>query len=419
MDLFGERQLYDKDIPDIIRSFESLIGHDLIRKKIIKYKTIISDSKNKRPIYTENYLKIRHPWMKTLHAIKFHKNFDFDKIKKNESLLYELYKVASDFNMILKIKETMNKKIWNTFKSNLFDDDNAKSYLFEICIADHYYCRGCNVKWHELENTNHTEFIVFCGDTTFEVECKTLHIDSFRHIKEQKFYDICDIIIPYMKKNKIHGNIDIVLKDKLHEHKFIEIISDQIKYQIDEFLQNRDKINLYKDTDDVCIKSKLFYNNNIVTNFNKVVNEFKSIKSHQSIGVIYSDRIQHLNDFGTNNIKIMCKSEKDDEILKRLREVLSNKIKQQFKKDIPGIICCYIPDISDFSSLVDQSGLKFMTHDIFNSEKADHIACIMYTSDPIIDDRFYGKYFYRQSLYWSNPNCKFDRIKDYDFFDKM
>ena len=79
-------------------------------------------------------------------------------------------------------------------KSVLMDDETISSFLFELDIATHFFRRGLDVRFADLEDIGRFDLLVSDGNSELEVECKTKTADAGRKITRANFALLCDLM---------------------------------------------------------------------------------------------------------------------------------------------------------------------------------------------------------------------------------
>jgi hypothetical protein len=115
-------------------------------------------------------------------------------------------------------------------------------------------------------------------------------------------------------------------------------------------------------------------------------------------------------------VRITVKSQKPDKVLEGIYDKVYEAAKNQLIDSMPGIIVCFLEDVYDLRELSSNSGLQLITCKLLNKKELSHIARIEYCSEKHIYKIGNSTESYdNQRLFFSNPNCKFEKAKNYEF----
>lgn len=394
----------DKEVPNLIRKLRRFLDPKSVDNVLDKYRLSLESSGQ---IYADFYLSKRHPWWNAI--IYFN---ELDKLGKSirKNLTDEIVSLASDAKKITTLQKIMPEDIKNKYRQNLLSERNCRGFLFEIDIAWHYFLKQYRIEWYKSNTDNHPEFRILSPQLDFDVECKTIGIDTFRKIRRRDFYFLMDILIPKIQKMKLTGELRLTFKDRMPQNTSkLYIISDEVIKR----LETNNKI---VDTSFGVMGLELFNNNDRPVDLVKMqynLNQRKSPHAHALI--IAGD----LNDKPVNPIEIICDCEKAVDLLKGIRKKLGKAVRNQLSSERPGFLACFIPEIEDFAGLEIDSGLANMTFDLFCKEKERkrHLAAISYSSDERFSPTIYGKTSKHPGLLFRNPYCQFTESSKFDFID--
>ncbi|MDO8784639.1 MAG: hypothetical protein Q7J12_00325 [Syntrophales bacterium] len=138
-------------------------------------------------------------------------------------------------------------------------------------------------------------------------------------------------------------------------------------------------------------------------------------KPHNAHGVIFA---KSYNGKPADPLEMICRSKGSDRVLKGIRKKLSEAASEQLDTSRPGLLTCYLEGIDDFTELASGSGLQYMTHDLFKSDKRNHIAAVVYSSDHKMSVGIRSKTSYNQGLIFHNPYCRFPNAIGYKFLSE-
>jgi len=394
----------DKDVPNLIRRLRAFLGYKRVDKMLEKYQLSLASS---GPFYVEYYLSKRHPWWSAF--ISFNElNKRGKSIRKH--LSNEILSLASDAKKIINLQKIMPESVQDKYRSNLLSDSNPRGFLFEIDIAWHYFLKGYRIIWYESETNSHPEFNVTAPTLEFDVECKTIGVDTFRRIRRRDFYHFIDILIPKISEMKLTGEIQLTFKNRFPQNiSKLQIISDEILKQLG---PNSGNVN----TSFGDMVFKLSNNNDKSFDFNKMHKNLLQNKPPHAHAVLKAGNL-----FGgpVNPIKIICKCELKDDLLTGVRRILGKASKNQLSPEIPGYLACFIPEIDDFAGLDQNSGIQNMTFDLFDKGKTTrtHLAAISYSSDTRFFSMNYGLHSEHPALLFRNAYCRFEEASNFNFID--
>ncbi|MCK4905663.1 hypothetical protein KAS42_05450 [bacterium] len=289
-----------------------------------------------------------------------------------------------------------------------FIGNQARSYLFEIQIAWHFFRKGYKIQWHENNSLPHSEFLVKSPDFEFNVECKRISVDASRRIRRRDFYRLADKIIPQIQRQNYSGSIDIILKEKLHGNdKFLDELSSQVISKINTGkLKGNYKISL--GSLDIDLEST----EGVVVDLNYYRKKLSEKKPLKAYGVIFQ---KSKNGKPVDPVVMTIQSEKPDTVLEGIRDRISEAAKIQLEKSKPGFIVCFLEEINDFRKLANNSGLQLMTNSLFYKDKFSHIVAVGYSSELLRAITKNTEEFFNEKLVFQNPNCKFKKARNFKF----
>jgi len=350
-------------------------------------------------------LKDRHPWWNAL--VQFR---ELDKAGKSISkhLTPKLIKLAGDAKKISVLQRNMPDSIKRKFKRDLVDNERAIDYIFEVMMAWHFFSNDCKILWHGGNSTNHSEFLVKEQKFDFNLECKRISVDASKKIRRRDFYRFADIIIPLIQELGYFGSIDITLSDKFHgSDDFINKLSNEIISNV-----KPNQLNGKFEFSFGILFLNLKTASEVVVNLSECLVKLQERLPHQAHGVIIA---KSKSGQSIDPVEMTLTSEKSGNVLKDIRKKLSKAAKNQLPQSEPGVIVCYLEGINDLSELATDSGLQLITSAVLSKEKYTHIAAIGYCSESMIYRDTIAEEHFNQSLIFKNPNCKFEKARNFDF----
>ena len=395
----------DKEVPNLIRRLRKFFGSNEIDKYLLKYERALRTA---GPIYSEYYLKTRHPWWKALIAYK--------KLEKSGKAIFknvtsEILNLAADAKMISILRHEMPESVILKYKHNLLEDESAKSYLFELDIAWHYHLNGYKILWHEDKCKSGPEFTVETDNFAFDVECKRLAVDVFRKLRRKDFYHLVEIFLPELSKMGFLGRVVLDSNDRLPSNmEDLRSISNKILQKIEKGdLEGTFSL----EHGDVTLDLKKGTKRRV--NLKRMYEEFWGRKPPEALGVIFASSFEG---DPVDPIEMTCKSKKAGNVLQGIQKKLAEASVKQLDPEKPGLIACLIPEIDDFKGLENNSGLQVMTHNLFENKKHNHLSAVVYNSDKRFVPTEYGLIADNQALLFRNPFCKYDIARKFNFISK-
>jgi len=325
-------------------------------------------------------------------------------IKRN--LTPELKVLAADAKKISSLQRFMPKSVQNKYERDLVDADRAIDYLFEIQIAWHFYLQGNDLQWYEDDGEKHPEFIVKTPNFNFNVECKRISVDISRKIRRRDFHQFVQELIPKIGKQNYTGDVDIVLNGRLYSNQIDALVSESIELIKSGKIKGESIISLGKISLNLSTKCRKTVN----------VEHYAALRMNLPIGqhsAVFSS--QKNGNYIIDPIQISLSSKKADNVLDGIYKKVYKAAKSQLDKSLPGIIVCFLEDVYELRELSSESGLQLMACHVLNKEECSHIAGISYSSEMQIHRRYESEIYDNQSLFYRNPNCRFEEVKNYKF----
>ena len=395
----SESDIHDYEASRLINKLLYFLGPANVDSALKRYKRSLDLS---GPIVSEYTIKHKHPWWGAFTSFFELKNAA-KSIRRN--FTPEIRMLAADAKMVITLLRFMPASVQNKYKRDLIDPDRAFDYLFEIRIAWHFYSRGNELQWYEDDVEKHPEFLVQTPDFDFNVECKKISVDISRKVKREDFNRLTQMILPEVVNQNYGGNIDIVLNGRLDSNEINSLYLDVIKLIKSKNTKGEFEVPLGHISMDLNEKNgKIFdvrkYGESILTDGLHI-----ALSSSRRDG-----------DNLIDPVKISIKSEKPDEVLDGIYEKVYEAAKNQLIKSMPGIIVCFLEGVYDLQGLSSNSGLQLMTCKLLNKDELSHIARIEYCSEKQIHRISKNVESYdNQRLSFNNPNCKFEKVKTYEF----
>ncbi len=399
----SESNLKDNDASYYINKLFEFIGSFEVEKALQKHKRTLALS---GPIVSKTILRNRHPWWNAVSKV-------LDMKKKGMSikrrLTPEIKMLVADGLRITKLKRFMPDSVQRKYKRDLVDTHRAFDYLFEIQIAWHYYIKGHELQWYEDDGEKHPEFLVKTPSFDFNVECKRISVDMKRKITRERFSRFVEKLFSGIDKINYSGNIDIVLNDRL-ESNYIDQLTEDIVGLVN---SGKTKQIYQKPYGEVRLS--------LTTKIGKEIN-FEEVYKQPSDAEPRGKHIAYISlqkngDNVVDPIIVSIVSKKPDKLLEGIYEKLYDAASSQLNNSTPGIIVAFLEDICDLRDLGSGTGLQLMTNKLLSKERLSHIAGISYCSETQIIRHITSEEFSFQNLFFRNPNCKFEDVKNYQFIN--
>jgi hypothetical protein len=385
-------------IPHLVIKLRDFLGSERITAALKKYRKAL---KHSGLIEGDSYVRRMHPWLDAL--------LEFERADTNGKYSESIKRMAFDAQQIFDLESQMPKSIIKKFRSELLGDQ-AKHYLLEIIIAWHFVNRGYKVTWYEDSGSRHPEFKVIAPELEFDVECKSILLDSYKKIHRRNFAQLVDLLLPKIRNHNLYGNIEFLLSGPLPTHK--PKLKEMCR-EVTEIIAQGKLSGIYI-TSFGQITIGFTESHNTPINLSSYSENFFSQLLPESIGLFHAK--QYLGQ-PVDPIGIIFTSEVTDKLGERICEVLSEAAVEQLDAQRPAILICRIPEIEDFEGLKKDSGFQDIARKVFFGDKRNHIAAINYTSDPRWVSDAFGETTEQQTLTFRNLSCKFLAAKDFPFFN--
>jgi hypothetical protein len=309
--------------------------------------------------------------------------------------------LAKDATKILDVLETMPESIKVKYAAALGDGRNTAAYLFELNMAHHFMSFGHTIQWIEDTGRGIAEFIVVTPTIEFEVECKHISVDAGRLITRQEFSRFAALVEDAMRKRRVMGNVRLMLDDRLPK---LSADLEQMASMIGAAFDEGGGVGQLALPPWGTAIIQLSPANDAAIDWEEAQSIMRAAKPKQGHAFMHA---QKLNDQPVNTILVTLETAKRDEYLRAIYDTLKDAAKRQLSKVRPGVLCVHIPEIRDFSGLLEESGLHNMTAYFFSKDGNAHICAVSYSSDPRIIWEPTGYRFTTDALAYKNANCRF------------
>ncbi len=279
----------------------------------------------------------------------------------------EMMKTCGYLKILNALFHQSESRVIDKLKAILFDDDTANAFFFELEIAVHFFLRGNDVQFIDLQDQGNFDLLISDGDLELEVECKTKSVDAGRKITRGNFALLCDVLAvelaPLTESFAILFKCDGRLSGS--QELFHATAAEVKKCRIGQ----RDK-GAVKDLQFEIVNLSLGLQ--IRTNNEAAV----ALAPHWSPDAHYfvlSNR---------ETLIVGCESADRDRVLKSIYEDLKRGA-GQLSKNRPSMLACKLEEIEDedWSKLQGETGLAAMSGRLLGSPDRSHVNCVVYSSD--------------------------------------
>jgi hypothetical protein len=252
-------------------------------------------------------------------------------------------------------------------KSILFDDDTARAFMFDLDIAIHFFRRGYDVKFVDLQDIGTFDLLISDGQLECEVECKTKSADAGRKITRSNFALLCDVLcadLPPLTESiavlfkcdgRLSGSQELFHAVAAEVKKYRSALQDSGQIESLSFEINKLSPGLQIRTDEEAAKA---------------------LAPHWAPNAHY---------FVLSNAETLiigCESTDKNRVLKAIYEDLRHGA-GQLSKTRPSMLACQLEDIQDedWSALQGETGLAAMSGRLLGSLERRHVNFVVYSSD--------------------------------------
>lgn len=305
----------------------------------------------------------------------------------------------------------MPESVRETYRKNLLSDELARSYMFEIEIAWVQYSQGLALQWYENVPGRHAEFKAQNSEIEFEVECKWISLDQGRKMSREDFLRLADGIMVPLWNEGLTGIVEVIVPDRLpSSQKEVERLSELILDQC--ILGGTGQI----ETEGNAINFRLAQRMNRSFEKDKLLKQLVDYNPLSSISVISARR--HGNK-AVDPILFVCGSRRPDNVVRIMEDKLRDAAKNQLCGSIPGVVCCYLPEIEDFEVLRNGSELDRIASNMFTNPDYSHVAALIFSSGRrIVSDHDFDVETF-PFLQIRSMHCRFENIRGRDFMDRV
>jgi hypothetical protein len=402
--------IYDKKASFLLNQIMNFLGEREVLAKFERIKQIYDFEKG--PIYREYYLDKKYSFWNSLvafykynksgHSFKRALNYQFFESLMIACYIKNLYKSFSPSKII-------------QLRNVILKSESIQPHIFELQIAASLWKYGFEIDWSEEENNKRIpEFTAKNKGISIEVECKSKNINTGRQILREDFYRLSDGF--FNKINLIDdfcGIVSLKIPNRLPSNQSLRKI---IVNKLIEICKNS-----HKGSKKIFIESEFTVQieHEVEKGEDIIEGHLKKIQSENPalpFLVFYAWKNKN-NEQKWIILKLESKSE--DKVVEKIIDEIKDGMKQS-SGNSSSIICCYIPEISSFNGLEENSALKNATNRLFNEKKSNFLWGVIYFSDFQINK---VNNFHLQSTYpmisFSNPYYSKDNYIFQEFIEKI
>lgn len=387
------------DITPLIDDLIAFVGHDRLKKSVATWRNALQ---NARPAERIQQEKAAFYWWRGLAE-----HWQCQASGDAPTLATQL--LAKDAMKIRDLLPTMPASVKKQFAGALGDARNAASHLHEISMAHHCLGLGGQIDWCEESGQGIPEFVARFPELEFDVECKYLSPDIGRRVARAEFVRFAATIEPQLRKCRVMGHVHFALHDGLpHAAKYAHVAAT-LRSAIAGGLQvGRLDMPPWGEAH-LAIRAA----DNVPIDWDAAQPAFRAAAPVQGHALVHA---QQLTGQPANPIVLSVASAEKDAYLHAVYCIMKEAAQRQLSGTRAGLLCIHIPEINDFSSLMDESGLRQITAYFFAKPEHAHVFAVAYTSDTHIIDEPTGFRTTASALAFKNGNCRFLSASSFRLF---
>lgn len=357
-----KKDIFDKDLARELRRFLEWTGDRMWREKIAKLD-------GRKPLSTQDiygrYLASLNPFTSA-----FRTYFTLENSAKSiwRHAPLEVMRVAAYAYVINRLVRHGSEHLRKKVRGFLSDDSHVRGLLFELDIAIHFFHRGHNVDFMDLEGKAEYDLLVSYEPHELEVECKRKSADAGRKIPRSAVYMLSDILFARLSRIGKRFILKVGCQDRMKADQAIFL---RIAKEVEKAVQQ----------DEESLESAGFQ---IAIEY--LPRDLRVKSDEEAISVIrpYVSSHAHFSILSSRDTTVIIKSEsmQRDNMLKAIYEELKQGA-GQFSKTRPALLACFIEDIDDeaWDALRAESGLGAVAGRLFKNLERSHVQIVAYSSD--------------------------------------
>jgi hypothetical protein len=289
-------------------------------------------------------------------------------------------------------------------RGSIFDDDSVAAFLFELQLAIHFFRRGYNVDFTDLEGKARYDLLVSDGSQELEIECKRQSIDAGRKIKKGDFYLLADVLFSMLHGVKRRFAVLIKSDGRMGaDQKLFHDLGGALKACLETDARESAVANLeFKIEElpgDLNIKSDA-----------EAASALRPYYSGSAYYAVFSNP--------ETVIAIKCESADANKVIDAIYEKVKDGA-SQLSGTKPGLLACFVEEIydQDWDLLRDDGGLKAVAARLLSNPSRSHVNLLAFSSDqtPVKREDNVLNFSATHVRYW-NPNPKFEIPKPFFSF---
>jgi hypothetical protein len=389
-------EILDKDAHREFRRFLEVTGTGNWEHKIAKFDSLPKFHSPSPNAYL-NYLASRNPLVS---AIEIYLSLERDGKSLRKNATPDLMKASGYLKVINAILHQGNEAAVRTVQSLVLDDETIRSFLFELDIAIHFFHRGYEVQFIDLQDIGTYDLLVTDSQHELEVECKTKSADAGRKITRGNFYLLCDVLAadlaPLTESFALLFKTDGRLSGS---QELFHCVTEEIK---ECRIAGRHK----GEVDNLSFEIL-----NLPSGLQVRTNE----EAAAALAPHWSPAGHYLVWSNIETLIVGCESTDRDRVLKAIYEDLKRG-SDQLTKTRPSMLACQLEDIDDegWNQLRGESGLAAMSGRLLGSPERSHINFVVYSSDKTAPKKDGGTTsFFATNLSFANKKPKYPIPKSF------
>lgn len=389
-------------IQPLVSALEGFIGQDRVRAAVESWRRAVNGSHGLARIYHEQQ---SYFWWRAFDEFWQATDGHAGRIV---AVSEEVIALAKDAKKVVDLLPGMPASVQKSYVGALGSLENAPSHMYELSMAHHFLTSGYGITWSEQAEGRMPEFTVTTPSFAFETECKQISIDKGRRIARLDFYKLADQVDAEIRARHLMGEISIDLSEPLpsNPHELKRLAADIGN------LVTGSSTGMHDLPGWGSIALNLTLEECAPIDFPAA---FRSLREHTPWNA-HSVLIAKDHDGQpARPLTIMASCGRADKVLESVYGTLKDGARQLSGK-IPGVLFAYIPEIEDFASLAQGTGLEAMARRFFASNTRTHVAAVSFSSQTKVIHDAAGAIFTAQALAYSNPMCRFEVSKGFRYF---
>lgn len=305
--------------------------------------------------------------------------------------------LAKDAIKVLEVGQLMPASIKAKYAGALGDANNAHPHFFELSMAHHFLGMGHKLKWFEDEGRGIPEYTVTTPTVEFEVECKHFTADAGRQVTRKEFSRLSGLIDKSLRKKRLMGKVHIALTQRLP--KSAQELEGIVKMIGTAAPKGRVEITPWG-----CVDLDLCPANDETVDWQQCQKQMAAGMGPKGHAAMHAEA---LNNQPVNPLSVVLHSAIQDEYVRTMYETMKEASARQLSGSRPAVLCIHIPEIRDFASLRDKSGLQSMSAYFFSKACNSHVCAVSYSSDTKMAQSAAYIDFSTDALAYKNALCKY------------